>query len=160
MGSYMYWQHSSSPKCLTSHLSLPWALHQKSRRPRPKIRNVSPKNCSRHVAAPFRSQQCFVGVWKKMGMVEPLSGRNLINIHAYWHTLHYITPPYLTLPNITLRYLILTLLYYLTLPCVTLPCITLPYITFPSLTLHYITLHDVTLHWLTLHCCTLNITLN
>lgn len=73
-GSYMYWQHAPSLKCLTSHLSLPWALRPKTRRPRPKIRNVSPKNCSRHVAAPFHSQQLLGGVWKKkMGMVEPES---------------------------------------------------------------------------------------
>lgn len=68
------WQHTPSPKCLTSHLSLPGALRQKTRRPRPKIRNASPKNCSRHVAAPLRSQQLLGGVWKKkMGMVEPES---------------------------------------------------------------------------------------
>ena len=132
-GSYMYWQHAPSPKCLTSHLSLPWALRQKTRRPRPKIRNVSPKNCSRHVATPIRSRQCFVG----RGLKKDGDGwtTKLRKVDQHTCILAYIES--YTLPCLALHYL--TLLY-----------ITLPYITFPYPTLHYLALHYLTLHYITL----------
>ena len=69
-------------------------------------------------------------------------------MHAYIHTLHYVTLRYITIHYNTLQYIAI---HYITLQYITIHCNTLQYITIHYNTLQYITIHYNTLQYITIH---------